>query len=358
MLKGKSISELSHELERRQALKRDYVMDTHMLTLNTSDELSVRDFEQPIATTIDDHAHGQIATWAGIPKKYYDKMRRDSFPLLTTNVNHWFHASGEPTRRMIRTMDGRCRAFLSDRYRRIDNEQVAQGALQTLLGMGNGEMEVLSADVTDSKLYIQACFPRLEGEVTKGDPVRGGLIISNSEIGQGQLVIQPIVYRLVCMNGMVVPSNIDAPGLTRRHVGRKAVDADEDYSIYRDETVQADDRVLQMKMRDTIHNMADQQRFQDVLRAMRRASDSEPVKDPQKAVEEASSVVELPSTYQCGVLESLIRNGDYSMWGMANAITGQAHQAESYDDAVELEKLGGKVISLDAKQWQRIAEAA
>ena len=35
---------------------------------------------------------------------------------------------------MVRTLDGKARAFLSDRYHRIDNEQIAEAVLPVLLG--------------------------------------------------------------------------------------------------------------------------------------------------------------------------------------------------------------------------------
>jgi hypothetical protein len=111
-------------------------------------------------------------------------MKADAPALLADNVNHWFQET--PERRMIRTLDGQARAFLSDRYHRIDNERIADAVLPVLVAdCGHGA--VVSCCITDSKLYLQALFPRLEGEVKTGDPVQGGVIISNGEIGNGAL---------------------------------------------------------------------------------------------------------------------------------------------------------------------------
>ena len=41
-------------------------------------------------------------------------------------------------------------------------------------------------------------------DVVPGDTVQGGVIISNSEVGLGAVSVQPLLYRLVCTNGMVV----------------------------------------------------------------------------------------------------------------------------------------------------------
>ena len=53
-------------------------------------------------------------------------------------------------------------------------------------------------------MYIKVVNKRLEAEVVPGDIVQSGVIISNSEVGLGSVNIQPLVYRLVCSNGMVV----------------------------------------------------------------------------------------------------------------------------------------------------------
>ena len=65
-------------------------------------------------------------------------------------------------------------------------------------------------------MYIKAVNPRLQAEVSPGDIVQAGVIISNSEVGLGSVSIQPLIYRLVCSNGMVV----NEAAARRNHVGR------------------------------------------------------------------------------------------------------------------------------------------
>lgn len=55
-----------------------------------------------------------------------------------------------------------------------------------------------SCQITESRMYMKIVNTRLEAEVVPGDIVQAGLIISNSEVGQGSVNIQPLVYRLVC----------------------------------------------------------------------------------------------------------------------------------------------------------------
>lgn len=224
-----NLVELAQEIMRRADAKRDFVADTIDLVFESS-ALSIGNAG---TFPLTDHTHGQIADRVGIPKRYYDRMRADAPALLAGNVNHWFRET--PERRMVRTLDGKARAFLSDRYHRIDHEQIADAVLPVLLENG-GHGAVVSCCITDSKLYIQALFPRLEGEVKTGDPVQGGVIVSNGEVGDGALDVRPMIYRLVCQNGPIAGQVAEDARLRRNHVGRR-IESGEDYSVYSDDTL-------------------------------------------------------------------------------------------------------------------------
>jgi len=362
MIKGKSLTDLAKELERRSEASQDFVVNTEELYF-FEPRGDVRDFslrfsgENVYALT--DHTHGQISARLGIPKKYYDRLRQDQPELLAENVNTLFHR--EPERRMIRTLDGNARAFLSDRYRRIDNEQIFRAAGQALVDSG-APVEVLSTDVTEQKLYLQVKFPKLEGEVKKGDPVQGGLIITNSEIGSGALEIRPIVYRLVCTNGMVAPYSPDEGRLRRSHIGRK-VEAGEDFTVYSDETLRADDHALMLKIRDSIKALSNPELFVQLMEELRASAAGATIQRPVKAIEELAKVIPLREKEQELVLENLLRGDtglgtDLSRWGLLNAVTRSANEHESYDRAVELQEAGGRILTLNDSAWSQIAEAS
>lgn len=346
---GMSLVELAQELVRRHDQKRDYIIPTSRLSLEENGKLEISSDQFPLT----DHAHGQIAAWAEIPKKYYEKMRVEAPHLLQRNVNHWFsHFEGN---RMIRTLDGTARAFLSDRYHRMDNEQIADAVLPTLL-QDCGHGAVVSCNVTDSKLYIQALFPRLEGEVKPGDPVQGGLVITNGEIGDSALDIRPMIYRLVCTNGLITGNVANDAQLRRHHIGRRVV-AGEDYSLYSGETLAADDRALKLKIRDSIHALARPELFNRILAEMQDATRQPPVIHPVAAVVELKKSYDLAQSEHDSILMNLIRGADYSKWGMVNAITEAANDHPSYDRAVELQSLGGRVLELKPTEWRHIAHA-
>ena len=107
------------------------------------------------------------------------------------------------------------RAFLSDRYRRIDNLEIANAVLPIFAGVTG--MQIMSVEVTSEKLYLKIVDTRKE-YACAGDTVQSGVVISNSEVGLGAVAVQPLLYILKCSNGMVVNSMAER----KTHVGRAA----------------------------------------------------------------------------------------------------------------------------------------
>ena len=99
---------------------------------------------------------------------------------------------------MVRTLEGKARAFLSDRYRILDHYEILEAVLPVVGEMGEG-VNIVSTEITDNRIYLKVINKRLELEVQKGDAVQAGFMISNSEIGMGAVKVEPLIYRLVCL---------------------------------------------------------------------------------------------------------------------------------------------------------------
>ena len=351
---GRSLTELAMEIERQNKAKRDYLLDTRNMMMDADAEntmISLRNDKtgETIILGINEVAHNQIGSNLGIPSKYYDKMRHENPELLAQNVNSWFQK--DPKRRMVRTLDGVTRAFLSDRYRRIDNAEIASAVLPIIADMPDAKIE--SCEVTDERMYIKVVNPRLTNEVVPGDIVQSGMMITNSEVGLGSMTIQPLVYRLVCKNGMVVN---DAK--TRKyHVGR-GNEAFEDFTLYSDATLMADDRALLMKVQDTVKAVVDQTRFDKVVQMMKQAKDAKIVTANIPAmVELAGTDFGYTKKEGEGILDYLIRGGDLTLYGLANATTRFAQDVPSYDRSTALESVGYSILGMSAAQWNKLNAA-
>jgi hypothetical protein len=362
MMKGISLTELAQKIELNRELKHDYIAPANSLELSVGG-LGRRPSEDEafgykneglvrlsapgqLAMPIRPVAHDQIGTFTNIPAKYYDRMLAEKPELLVENVNTWLRA--DPKKRMVRTLDGDVRAFLSNRYQRIENEEIANVALPILAEIP--DVQIVSAEITERRLYIQAVSPRLQGEVARGDVVQAGVVISNSEIGLGSVSIAALDWRLRCLNGMV-----SSEVFRQYHVGRKIED---NADLWADDTKKADDRAVLLKVRDMIQAAVTEKYFTARLEKMQGLTSIRVEGDPAKAVEVLAKKVGAGVDEQGGILRALIEGGDLSAWGLLNAVTAQAHTAKSYDRAVEFEAAGGQLLDLSKKEWAEVLEAA
>lgn len=339
---------MAQELERQSEAKKDFIADTRVLEMTSAGELALQNGSRH-EFSITDHTHNQIAQRLDIPTKYYNRMRSAAPELLATNVNEWFHSQSE--RRMVRTLDGRARAFLSDRYRRLDHLDLAEAVLPVLGEMGEG-IQIVSAEMTEKRMYIKAINRRLELEIKKGDVVQAGICITNSEVGLGSLRVEPLVFRLVCLNGMISQDY----STKKYHVGRAAEDGDA-FELYSDNTLKADDKAFFLKVQDTVRAAVDIAKFSTIVDRMKEATEQKIEGNPVAAVEVLSDKFGYNGEEKSSVLTHLIQGGDLTAYGMLNAITRTSQDLEDYDRATELERDGSKVLSLPASTWKAIALA-
>ena len=344
MKTGKSLLELATEIERQAESKRDFLADSRDVRYYADTDLlavgSVGEFKPT------EGFHDQLATGLDIPKKYYDRMMDQAPELLETNVNHWFRAS--PARKMIRTLDNKARAFLSEKYRPLDNVDLMQVALPVLQRQ---DLRVVSCEVTDKKLYLKAISPKVSHEIAKGDVVQSGIVISNSETGAGSLSIEPLLYRLVCTNGMIANDS----RMRKSHVGRGMKDFEGAVEFFRDETRAADDKAFWMKVRDTLEHAFNEIDFAAIVQKMMVAKEDRILGDPIKVVELAKKDFQWTDTEHRGVLTHLLASGDMNRFGLVNAITRTAQDMPSYDRATEFERLGGRVLEMPKTNWNELA---
>ncbi len=356
MFAGKSLTELATELERQNQTKQDFKCPTTLCEMSAGNEGMKFRVGDKFSGQTSELMHDQLGKWSGIPGNYYDRMRNGSQTdkaLLAANVNHWLRNTKET--RLVRTLDGKARAFLSNRYRTIDNFDVANAALPVLVNESKklGSVEVVSAEVTEKRLYIKVISKRLTYEVKKGDAVQAGIVISNSEVGKGSMRIEPFLYRLICLNGAIMEDS----AMRKFHLGRQSAELEAAEQVFRDETRQIDDRAFFMKLQDCVRASFDDANFEK-LKGITIDATTRKISAPiQDVVEEVAMRYKISETYKESFLKNLIEGGDITQWGLTNALTAVANKANSYEDATELETIGGEIMTLPAEKWQELAAA-
>jgi hypothetical protein len=339
-------------------------------------------------------AHHQLADYLGVQRGFYDRMREDSehllvplwipahtelsadltiksalvpegmeeSPLLDVIVNTLLRRKGKDGR-LIRTLDGKARAFLSDSYNPdLDNFDVFTVAAGVIEANGLSAENVISAEVTEHSLYIKVVSPRLQavinpsnlqkdGMLKEPQVLQAGFVISNSETGLGALRVRQMVFKLMCSNMWIKEDTYKV-----RHIG-KELTADEGGIVYQDDTRQAEAKAKLLKIRDHVKETLNEHRFRQMVSKMQESTDIALATDLTRVVEVTGRKFGLLKTELDSVLQNLIQGADLSLWGLTNAVTTTAHQVESYDRATELEEIGGRLYSISEADLKEIVYA-
>src|SRR6266852_1794818 len=293
MKTGKTLVELAQEIQRQAGAKADYVAPVQALSVSTTDgtTLEVAHHGHHALTPV---SHRQIGSHLGVPADYYDRLRvgavdlRDpydpSHSRFATTVNALLQPRPAVERRLARTLDSNARAFLSDRYRSRDHDENLERVLPAL-----GEFDLVwsqsSLEVTEQRLYMKLVNPQVEADVEVGDPVQAGVLVTNSEIGVGSFSVTPLVFRLVCRNGMI------RQDFARRkyHTGARLGGDGDTFEYYRDDTVRARNEATVLEMRDLIRGALSEDLFERIVDGLREATVIRIVGDPIKTVEQVQA---------------------------------------------------------------------
>lgn len=346
------IVDLAKELERQKKNKYDVVVSTDNLVAfkegnNIKMEVAYIDEKsQKIKKQheLTDWAHIQVSEKTQIPMRYYRRMIDEGkLDLLTQNINTWL-----PTKekRMVRVLDGKIRALLSDGYFPIDNYDVLFSTLAEVKKIREERginIDIKRADVTDTKMFIKFTSPDLSDEIMKfrdgrTEPVEGGIIISNSEVGNGAFSVSPFINVLVCQNGLV-----SSRTLRRVHVGRKLDAGIIDWS---DKTRRLEDEALFSKIQDMVNQTFNPDLFHKWVDEINGIATVE-IPKPSTAIDNLVAHFEMPKSKRDALLDEFTGNAPNTgntQWGIAMAVTRLAQEEPNYEEQVRMEEIGAKIL--------------
>jgi hypothetical protein len=355
-----SIEALAAEITRRSKAKQDLLASTNNLEVvvnadNTQVALAVKGKAEPFP--INAIAHRQIGSHLKIPADYYDRMLQNDPALLAKNINSWLWKNRE--NRLIRTLFGTTRAFLSDSYRPLENEDLAEAVLPALI---NADADVMSAQITERALYIKAVDRSLTRELAKTGNKFGdnqhkivrvacpAVTVRNSEVGFHALSIQGGVFDGGCSN----LATFGERSTRKYHVGAKhELAGEETYALLSDETRRVTDEALWRQVGDIVKAAFDRARFDqlcdkiDASREDRIESD-----DIVQTISFATKKLGMSEDEGKSVFTRLVEDGDgLNRFGFYNAVTRASADLEDYDRASEFERLGGKIIEMPKTEW-------
>ncbi len=338
-----SISALAAEVERLEEQKDDFLVPGNRMRMVGDNRTLAIDGEGEYP--LNQYAHGQLAEYLKIPRAYYDRIGSVE-ELRALNVNALLRKKPDE-RRLVRTLEGTARAVVSDKFKPLDNGLMMRAILPALQ---EHEVKVVSSTLTNTRMYLQVVFPKVQEQVSVGDVVQAGLTFRNSEVGAGSYEVEELIWRLWCENGA-----IGASVLRKVHVGRKVGELEEDYNIYRDDTIRAELESFRLRTRDVVSFAITDAGFQQTVNKMRRAKGEE-IEDPVKTVERVTKKYDLSEKAGEELIAGMARDKDFSRYGLGQSITAMAKGLEDRNRQYDLEKIGFKVLTGDVKEWAELVD--
>jgi hypothetical protein len=184
--------------------------------------------------------------------------------------------------------------------------------------------------------------------------------LSNSETGGGSFNMEMFFYDSYCTNGCVFGQQ-NMFSFRRRHLGSKIDQrlVGSNLQIQSEKTAKLENELILSQVNDAISSFSDVSLVANMADQLRAAANTPKVQNPVAAVEAVAQELSLKESEKDSMLETFLRDRDYSKWGMASAVTEIANNEKivSYDRANELEELGGKLLNLTGQQWDRFVKA-
>jgi hypothetical protein len=156
------------------------------------------------------------------------------------------------------------------------------------------------------------------------------------------------------MNGAVIDTQVQR----RAHVG--AALGGDDGSAWEwlsDEALAARSQATVLEMRDVVQAALSEAMFARTLAQAQEAA-GQRVGHPVAAVEWVAERYSLAEQETTDVLDAFLDAGDRSVWGLSSAVTLVAQQAPSFDRSVDLEHIGGRLLSLPESDRHALVASA
>lgn len=195
---------------------------------------------------------------------------------------------------------------------------------EQFLAIFNDEVAARGGRITDTfhdgqRLFTRSVLPHVEA-VRAGDRLQGGLALKATE---ERVCLYPYFFRLVCRNGAIVAETIEARSI--------------------DDLQQLDPVTVYQSLRESIGACCAVEVFQNIVR---KVSTSLTVQ-----ADLALNMMPLLSRLSAGthheimtqIMSQFFREGDQTLFGLANAFTAVARDTQDPELRWDLEEMGGGI---------------
>lgn len=244
------------------------------------------------------------------------------------------------------------RAMLSSKYMILDNSDVLASVLQEVQTLPAPPS--ISGSLTDEKMYVRMKMPDISATISfpgkgKGHervyiPCGASLLLQGSDVGLGRTVVCPELEVITCSNLMR-----STEALAQIHLGQEYADM----GALSRETLRKMNMAMLGRVRDVTRTLLTADTFQRVADLFSENA-GKPVENARAVVENVTAKFSLSEETGKSVLDRFIEEGMGNRFGLAQAITFQAHaiREDDFEGATHLEDIGSKILTMPEKKFQ------
>lgn len=331
--KGPSLGDIFNEVLKQSENNKDIIVDPYELKMGGNGRLYIpgTSVDDSLGFELNDWSLGQLASKANIPVRY---LRKCPSQLQAVNVNYWLRTAEDNKSdwmlraRQLNKLDpkagGLVRGIMTEKYSPFDDHEILE-IINKILGVKDNSYTINWFHRDDTGFHLRITFEDLTttiGETIDGSPDihKVGLHITNSEVGKSSIRITPMVWRLVCTNGLMGWREEGA--FSQRHVGLRP---QEMYG--RVSEAIAGGLKLGAEMVETL-----------------RASREFDIEDPFEVIDQISKDFKYSEQLTEKLKESFMEDNSKSAFGVVQAMTRAAQHYDA-DRRVEIEGDAGKYLN-------------
>jgi hypothetical protein len=340
------LKDLLEFMRAQSKLRKDYVVPAKgvsVVNLDGVPQLAVDHggFAGQTSYSLRGVAHDQLGQAVSIPAVYYDRLLLKDTDLWQRNVNRWLPELDRNF--LVRTMGDTVTALLSDVYFPLGNVSTFFNGFKAANERG---AEVIRVQLSEKRFYAAFVnhdwaedvetkdgFTRL-----KPERVAPLVTISNSESGHGGLNVEIGMFNYICINHMVWSRTLD-----RVHRGKRM-----EVGFISPETRKLEAEMVYSVVKDAVTAAFNRDTFRAMVARMSDAT-AEVVDKPEETLavlqeQHGLSDGEFAAFMNEFISPTVNQNTGPTVYGLMNALTFVAQQAEDPNREMELVRIGGAIL--------------
>lgn len=333
--------------------------------------IGLRDGTQ-LPIDMDSRFLGQLASYVGLSADQLNRQLASKDPAWTKIVNATLNQGivnplndNDPdAKRMIRLLDGKASAFVSNSYLRIDNGPLKDWVrnLQRETRLVPLHWQMKHGDLT-MQMIVPTGFNVAEARGGKRDDMFFGINVTNSMTGGATLTVGAFSLRRVCLNGMM--RTVAEDMVRRRHLGSRIKQIGSVGYTQQEQEAMID--ILRRSGQQAERLSSEAFIDAEVIR-IQRAEDNQFERTLTESFVESVPVIRagakalgITQETMKDVLSNLfdeptggVVSGDYpTQWGFANAMT-KAANGQDHNKAIELMGMGGRMLDMEPHRFNKM----